>query len=224
MTDTAQITPPLAVGSRYGAPMGRRSDRDMEGQDCHLERVSIDNGGYDAGGAYWGNGAPLYRLMTVDGAKDAYFRDEGRGAKNIASEDYNAGNIVPIPVQDLSEYAQSVMSTVQDWIIMEASDYEFDEEHGGAHLAGICPDRDSETDVIMEAVIDHLESQRDAIFKKYHDAQENPGSTGHSDESLEGVAFWSFYDSRCILFMGADDPGFELGDDDTRPRFEICGA
>lgn len=51
------------VHSQYGAPMGRR-------ENCtpcrlavkfHLARAKINRGGYDASGAYWGIGAPLYR-------------------------------------------------------------------------------------------------------------------------------------------------------------------
>jgi hypothetical protein len=78
---------PSNVSSKYGAPMGRDSSngRDLEqapGKLC-LQRVRLDSGGYDSGGAYWGHGEPLYvatdhenttvfvRAMTRDGAKHA---------------------------------------------------------------------------------------------------------------------------------------------------------
>ena len=43
------------VSSRYGAPMGRRSDliQNFVGK-VHLRRVPLFDGDYDRGGAYWG--------------------------------------------------------------------------------------------------------------------------------------------------------------------------
>lgn len=62
----AKINPTPDVSSRYGAPMGRKSDH-LEGlivseTDTRftLRRVPINNGGYDSGGAYWGLGEPLF--------------------------------------------------------------------------------------------------------------------------------------------------------------------
>lgn len=48
--------------SQYGASMGR-PDHISEAETVdkiHLERVVLNTGGYDLGGAYWGQGAPLY--------------------------------------------------------------------------------------------------------------------------------------------------------------------
>jgi hypothetical protein len=54
--------------SQYGASMGRAStsERDLrqlapEPVKLALQRVHLDSGGYDSGGAYWGAGEPLYR-------------------------------------------------------------------------------------------------------------------------------------------------------------------
>ncbi len=33
----------------------------------YLQRVRLDAGGYDSGGAYWGTGAPLYRFEAGEG-------------------------------------------------------------------------------------------------------------------------------------------------------------
>lgn len=48
--------------SQYGASMGRRDN--ITESACtikfHLQRVPLDSGGYDPGGAYWGLGDPLY--------------------------------------------------------------------------------------------------------------------------------------------------------------------
>jgi hypothetical protein len=48
--------------SQYGAHMGRRNiiPADYSGEKLHLRRVPLDRGGYDPGGAYWGNGSPLW--------------------------------------------------------------------------------------------------------------------------------------------------------------------
>jgi hypothetical protein len=54
--------------TRYGASMGRdsTSDRDLRMIDgepvkLSLQRVALNSGGYDSGGAYWGQGEPLWR-------------------------------------------------------------------------------------------------------------------------------------------------------------------
>lgn len=55
------------VGSRYGAPLGRPSYQADPGEPATARRVTLDPGGYDAGGAYWGLGLPLWRIMAADG-------------------------------------------------------------------------------------------------------------------------------------------------------------
>lgn len=63
---------PSNVSSKYGAPMGRASyaarDADAPGvARLSLQRVRINSGGYDSGGAYWGLGEPLYVATDGDG-------------------------------------------------------------------------------------------------------------------------------------------------------------
>lgn len=79
--------PPLPVAcAKYGAPMGRRSDR-LDGAEAALVAVTLDPDGYDAGGAYWGRGAPLWRAVTADGAQ-AFVRATTRAeaARIVATE------------------------------------------------------------------------------------------------------------------------------------------
>lgn len=75
------INPTPDVSSRYGAPMGRRSFPYLatEAGRLHLQRVPINSGGYDRGGAYWGLGAPLWCVMDQDG-NTQYFRAASRDA------------------------------------------------------------------------------------------------------------------------------------------------
>lgn len=57
-----------------GASMGRPAHGKSETKDAckfYLRRIRINSGGYDAGGAYWGLGAPLWWAVTYD-------LDEGR--------------------------------------------------------------------------------------------------------------------------------------------------
>ena len=57
--------------SQYGASMGR-PDHIAEAETVakiHLERIVLNTGGYDLGGAYWGHGAPLY-VAWGDGAEE----------------------------------------------------------------------------------------------------------------------------------------------------------
>ena len=57
--------------SQYGASMGRRDNvaEALDVKKLHLERVRLNSGGYDPGGAYWGLGAPLY-VAWGDGAEE----------------------------------------------------------------------------------------------------------------------------------------------------------
>jgi hypothetical protein len=62
--------------SQYGASMGRHSaypPADYRGP-LVVRRVKLDSGGYDAGGAYWGNGAKLWQAEDPDGYFSYYFR------------------------------------------------------------------------------------------------------------------------------------------------------
>ena len=76
------ITP---VSCKYGAPMGRRTDRNngTEGVvKTYLKRVRIDSGGYDSGGAYWGLGQPLFEAFNDEGFCEylrARSREEAKG-------------------------------------------------------------------------------------------------------------------------------------------------
>lgn len=58
------------VDSRFGAPMGRADKHLMTNPPApwkfHLQRIRIDSGGYDSGGAYWGLRYPA-RYTRPDG-------------------------------------------------------------------------------------------------------------------------------------------------------------
>lgn len=78
------------VNSKYGAPMGRANIGTQpitvtRGRNCRICKVDqvkvyqkrvrlIYDGAYDAGGAYWGIGAPLYVRFTADLSYVEYFR------------------------------------------------------------------------------------------------------------------------------------------------------
>lgn len=69
------------VSSRYGAPMGRSSDNMANFGSCgkiHLAKVTLDSGGYDKGGAYWGHGETLWKAW--DNEIEAFFRASNRDA------------------------------------------------------------------------------------------------------------------------------------------------
>ena len=71
------------VNCRYGAPLGRRTRRDVstfESVKLAMQRVPLNSGGYDSGGAYWGIGAPLYWYASDDGKIDGFVRAAGREA------------------------------------------------------------------------------------------------------------------------------------------------
>lgn len=65
------------VNSRYGAPMGRPSFTNPVRAitfKFYLQRVRLNQGGYDDGGAYWGTGQKLYRAY----ADSVWLADEER--------------------------------------------------------------------------------------------------------------------------------------------------
>jgi hypothetical protein len=66
--------------SQFGAQLGRHTgpEPSTEGAKWTLQRVRIDRGGYDSGGAYWGIGQPLF--WANDGESDVYFRARNRAA------------------------------------------------------------------------------------------------------------------------------------------------
>lgn len=69
---------------KRGASFGRPSHAGAAPASAKftLQRVRIDSGGYDPGGAYWGIGAPLYWYATDDGEVSSYLRASTRtGAK-----------------------------------------------------------------------------------------------------------------------------------------------
>lgn len=69
-----------SVDCTSGAPRGRDnigSLKDAEGQKIYQRKVAL-NKGYDIGGAYWGNGDPLYVDFTLDG-KYVFFHREHYG-------------------------------------------------------------------------------------------------------------------------------------------------
>jgi hypothetical protein len=78
-----------------GAHMGRpeyRNGPDGQVTDAplfRLQRVALDSGGYDNGGAYWGTGAPLYVAFSGESPEDseshvAYVRVEQRHIHSLA--------------------------------------------------------------------------------------------------------------------------------------------
>jgi len=86
------LTATPAVSCRYGAPLGRASDNlsglIVEPTDSAftLQRVRLNSGGYDAGGAYWGLGPRLYwwaiTIREGDSVDECsgYFRARDRAA------------------------------------------------------------------------------------------------------------------------------------------------
>lgn len=67
-----------------GASMGRESRTGIVPDNAKwaLQRVRLNSGGYDGGGAYWGAGLPLYWATEhmVGGEAELFFRAAGRDA------------------------------------------------------------------------------------------------------------------------------------------------
>ncbi len=71
-----QDDPVPPVGAKYGAPMGRMSGSLDHDGPWKAEPVALDEGGYDAGGAYWGLRPAGQSLFAVqDGMGNVAFVD-----------------------------------------------------------------------------------------------------------------------------------------------------
>ena len=84
---TTTYTPP-DVSSRYGAPMGRHASGQATRDACKLQRMPLDSGGYDAGGAYWGTPSNLWVCLDDDGEPICYTRarDRADAFDNVCDE------------------------------------------------------------------------------------------------------------------------------------------
>ena len=60
------------VNGQYGAPMGRRDwlPCNAEPRTVRVFHVTLDSGGYDIGGAYWGTGPASERLYCATDGVD----------------------------------------------------------------------------------------------------------------------------------------------------------
>jgi hypothetical protein len=65
--------------------MGRHGNYCEPLARLYLQRMPLDSGGYDAGGAYWGHGAPLYWATDGQpGGLDMTLRAKDRAAAKAA--------------------------------------------------------------------------------------------------------------------------------------------
>lgn len=85
-----KINPTPEVSYRYGAPMGRHTGPNYleTSQRLTLRRIPINYGGFDAGGAYWGCGLPLYWAADEDGHSQFFRAFDREAAKAKIREDW----------------------------------------------------------------------------------------------------------------------------------------
>ena len=89
------------VNCKYGAPMGRAEYGTPEhaSEKIRVFHVTINNGGYDNGGAYWGIGKPLFCATDYDNFT-RYTRANSR-IEAIAILGIEASRIKIKPVADI---------------------------------------------------------------------------------------------------------------------------
>lgn len=66
------------VDSTFGAPMGRHSVIDSGERKLHLRRLRFVDGGYDAGGAYWGSPANVWHAVNACRGIEVFVRADTR--------------------------------------------------------------------------------------------------------------------------------------------------
>lgn len=70
---------------KHGSPFlygSAKRDREFTGK-VSLRRIPLDSGGYDAGGAYWGFGEPIYSALSECGTVDMTMRASTRDAAKV---------------------------------------------------------------------------------------------------------------------------------------------
>jgi hypothetical protein len=71
-----QTNPTPDVSAPYGAPMARMSNGLDHDGNWRADRVDLDEGGYDPGGAYWGlHFGPAHLFAVQDGMGNIAFVD-----------------------------------------------------------------------------------------------------------------------------------------------------
>jgi len=71
---------------KRGASMGRQDNPSLwpnATRKFTLQRVPLNQGGYDRGGAYWGHGWPLYWACCESGSIEFFFRAGDRAAAKL---------------------------------------------------------------------------------------------------------------------------------------------
>lgn len=81
-----------AVNCQYGAPLGRRTYpiREKGFKDFQLFKVKLDSGGYDDGGAYWGNSYNSLYCARNEEAQEfvrAYSREHAAALMDLCNAD-----------------------------------------------------------------------------------------------------------------------------------------
>jgi len=114
----------------YGAPMGRRDEGNLNNATSFaLEWMPFVDDCYDAGGAYWGGGDPLYCIVGyADGEEVArhYVRAKDRDdASDIVAESLDSEQCFPVPetgsivkqtIEFLEEYKAGLSIEEEDMV------------------------------------------------------------------------------------------------------------
>jgi hypothetical protein len=72
--------PPKTDGERRHRDVATAIQNGTKPGRVYLRSIPLNSGGYDSGGAYWGDGIRLYWAGDDSGAVDMYFRARNRGA------------------------------------------------------------------------------------------------------------------------------------------------
>lgn len=192
-----RTNPAPEVSGNYGAPLGRPSHvaPDAPAGPIMLQQVNIDSGGYDAGGAYWGIGAPLFHY--TDGADTSeYIRAADRQAAKAAILEKLPGAV--FEAFDAESYdLDSMVAAYLECALWSSTDES--DESGGRPL-------DESYDVDDIAAETHDKAREDcAAF-----VTENESDLADIDATQAGHDFWL---TRCRHGAGFWDRGLgNIGD------------
>jgi len=166
--------------------MGRHNTHgDHEAKvELYVHVCPLDQG-YDEGGAYWGEGQPLWRAVAPDGGIEFFMRAADREAAiDMVYEEYPKAGVLPTPRERwVEEFVQGYM-TCALWSST-------DEEHDGMEGFPIDPVTQAKMRVDCEDFIDSVpEGIWKVVFEEYDYSYTQAGHDFWLTRNHHGAGYW----------------------------------
>lgn len=178
-------------GASLGRPSGTLKASDMPPHSIKIELVSIDSGGYDPGGSYWGIGKPLWCAYgeTEEGEYREYVRAKSRwsAAAKLELSDFD---MATPKTEDFAKEILQGLITCAVWA--ECSEYdEDDEEYEPGDVL-----RHMDVDDFSPSAVQFLRDYCVRFVKAFPEFCENP--------DLYRIRQWNSEEGTLLEYVGHD--------------------